>query len=125
MADVEPDFSIKANDRRPVFRAQLGYRRADGTFVPVDLTDALDVYFIMRLDSPGTLAPAVNSRATVEDPQAGIVVYNWAIGDTSLPGNYRGEWEVHWPDDPDVITETFPTKSYHAIEVIGDLDSEA
>lgn len=117
------DFSMKANDRRPVIRAQLGYHQADGSFVAVDLTDALRVDFILRSIDPAILVPKVDAEALIEDALAGIVAYFWAFGDTDTPGDYKGEWEAHWPGDGvHDIPETFPTLLYHSIEITADLD---
>lgn len=107
------DFSLKANDRLPSIRAVL---ITDGA--PVDLTDATSVNFIMRpAKGAGTTldAPAV----IVDPPTAGGVRYDWAVGDTTTPGSYQAEWEVVWGDGR---PQTFPTRTYHTIEILADLD---
>ena len=110
------DFSIKSNDRLPVIKATLNTAGA-----PVNLTGATKVDFIMRSKGP-TGSLKVNSPAVVVDPTGGIVRYDWAVGDTDTPGNYEAEWEVTWGDGK---PQTFPTTSYHDIEVRADLDSAA
>lgn len=118
-------FRIKANDRKPVVSAQLGYA---GTTSRPDLTGCT-VSFIMRAarlgDDGVSLLPdsavpvKVNSPATVLDATAATVRYAWAAGDTATPGTYLVEWEVH---DPDGLTQTFPTDSYNLLIVYADLD---
>lgn len=110
------DFSMKANDRLPVIKAVLKRNGA-----PLDLTNATSVDFIMKGTGP-TGAVKVNSPAEIVDAPGGVVQYAWAIGDTNTPGTYQGEWEITWQDGK---PQTVPTKSYHAIEVAADLDSEA
>jgi hypothetical protein len=104
------DFSIKSFDRLPSIQATLS----------ADLTTATGVDFIMRPISGGT--PKVNAAATVVDAAGGVVRYDWAALDTNTPGSYQAEWEVHWPGPK---TQTFPTATYHTIDVLADLDGAA
>lgn len=102
-----PDFAIKANDRLPSIQATLS----------ADLTTAVSVDFIMRPVSGGTVK--VNAAAVVVDAGAGIVRYDWLATDTDTPGSYNAEWEVHWPSSK---TQTFPTATWHTIDILADLD---
>lgn len=111
------DFSIKANDRLPSIKATLNVQGA-----PVPLDGATKVDFVMRSKGATQAEPKVNSAAVVVDPAGGIVRYDWAAGDTSVPGSYEAEWEVTWADGK---TQTFPTKTYHTIDILADLDSAA
>lgn len=104
------DFTIKTFDRLPVIQATLN----------ADLTTATGVDFIMRPISGG--APKVNAAATIVDAAGGIVQYAWLSADTNTAGSYNAEWEVHWPGTK---TQTFPTASYHTIDVLADLDGAA
>lgn len=108
------DFSLKANDRLPSIKATLSTGGA-----PIDLTPATKVDFIMKGAAPATV-PKVNSPAVIVDPAGGVVRYDWKAGDTNTPGSYQAEWEVTWDDGK---TQTFPTTSYHTIDVLADLDS--
>lgn len=110
------DFEIKAHDRLPSIRAQL-LTEADET--PVDLTGASSVRFVMTT-AVGAVSK-VSAAAVIETPATlGIVRYDWLAADTNLPGKYLGEWEVTWVGGK---KQTFPTGSYHTIEVLADLDN--
>lgn len=106
------DFTLKAHDQAPSIQATLGLLG-----LPVDLTNAT-VSFIMRL--PGAAGPKVNAPAYIVAPATGGVVrYDWAASDTNTPGSYLAEWEVTWASGKQ---QTFPTTSYHTVDVIADLD---
>lgn len=62
----------------------------DGT--PIDLTDASDVFFIMRLD--GATEPTVNDQCVIDEPSTGTVSYTFKYGDTATGGMYRYEFEI-------------------------------
>lgn len=106
------DFTIKAHDRLPVIQAVLGTGGAE-----VNLTGATSVKFIMKPVSGSTVK--VNSAATIVDPVAGLVQYDWLAIDTDTPGEYLAEWEVTWSGGK---KQTFPTLSYHSVNVNADLD---
>ena len=105
-----PDFVIKSYDRLPSIQATLS----------ADLTTATGVDFIMKAVTGGTIK--VNSPAVVVDAAGGVVRYDWTALDTNTPGSYTAEWEVHWPGPK---TQTFPTASYHTVDVLADLDGAA
>jgi hypothetical protein len=107
---VAADFQIKSFDRLPSIQATLN----------ADLTTAVDVKFIMRPSNGGTVK--VNAAATIVNPSGGVVRYDWLTADTDTPGQFQAEWEVHWPGPK---TQTFPTATYHSIEVVADLDGAA
>lgn len=107
------DFTIKAHDRLPAIQAVL---MSDG--VPVDLTTASGVKFILSLAVGST--PKVNTAATVVTAAGGVVRYDWAAVDTDTPGAYLGEWQVTWADGR---KQSFPTLTYHTVNVVADLDN--
>lgn len=111
------DFSIKAHDQQPSIQASL-----TSSDLPIDLTNAVDVYFIMRL--VGSQTVKVNAPASIVIPmESGFVRYDWAVGDTDTPGQYQAEWEIHWPGV--LGSQTVPTLTYHTIDILADLDGAA
>jgi threonine synthase len=107
------DFTIKAHDRLPSIQASLL-----SAGVPVDLTTATSVKFILKLENGST--PKVNAAAVVVTAGSGIVRYDWAATDTDTPGSYLAEWEVTWAGGK---KQTFPTLTYHTVDVLADLDN--
>lgn len=105
MADT---FYIKQNDTSPAIKYQLDPK--------VDLTGASIVFNMTR--SIGT--PIVNRGAAeiVDDATDGIVSYQWAEGDTSQTGQFRGEFEITYADGS---IETFPNYGYIQILITSDL----
>lgn len=108
------DFAIKAHDRLPSIQATLSTAGA-----PVDLTAATAVTFIMRPAAGGTVK--VDAAATIVSAASGVVRYDWVAADTNTPGSYQAEWEVVWTGGR---KQTFPTLTYHTVDVLADLDGE-
>jgi hypothetical protein len=113
------DWTMKRGDRLPSIRAQLSTKNG-----PVDLTSAVSVLFVMV--GVNGVAKTVQGAATIViDPAAtpaltaasGVVQYNWAVGDTTVVGDYEAEWEVMWPGNK---AETFPQETVHTISVVSD-----
>lgn len=104
-------FIIKRNDRYPRIRRRL----LTGN-VPVDLTLALSVQFIMRAKADNTVK--INAAADIIDAVTGEVEYDWqGADDTDTAGDYEAEFEVKWGDG----TQTFPSDEYIAITVKEDI----
>lgn len=107
------DFSLKAHDLLPIIQATL----TQGG-VAVNLTTATGVKFIMATAVGGTVK--VNAAAAIVDAVNGVVSYTWVTGDTNTPNSYVAEWQVTWSGGKQ---ETFPTLTYHSIDIVADLDN--
>lgn len=105
------DFTIKQNDTRPVLDAQL--QMGDGT--PINLTGCT-VKFCMI----STIAkqPKINTQAAIIDAVNGKVRYNWAPSDTDIPGSYKAEFEITFPDGS---VQSVPNDDYFTISVMKDI----
>lgn len=114
------DYVMKANDLLPAIQ---GAASTAGT--PVNLTSATLIKFFMRAAdanfqpvTTGTLK--VNATATAVAPTtSGVLRYDWVVGDTAVPGNYVGEFQVTFPG---AKPQTLPTTSYITITILADLD---
>lgn len=108
------DFTLKCHDRLPSIQAVLSSGGA-----PVDLSPVgTAVNFIMRTEAGSTVK--VNAAATIVTPAAGVVRYDWQAIDTDVPGKYVAEWQVTWPGGK---RQTFPTLTFHSVEIVQDLDN--
>lgn len=73
----------------------------------VDLTGAV-VTFNMRLANSS--ATTVSANATIVNPTAGTVRYDWATNDLQTVGNYRAWWHVHFASAKDQDSPEFSIK---------------
>lgn len=108
-------FEIKRHDASPVLRRVL----LDGNGVPINLTTATGVNFVMAPksalpDDP----PALKKAAFINDPVAGDVEYRWVVADTTVAGDFNGEFEIVWGDG---TPQTVPTHGYIDITINDDL----
>lgn len=103
------DFTIKANDRLPSIQATLS----------ADLSGVgTSVKFIMKSATGNTIK--VNAAAViVSTGVTSVIRYDWLAVDTAVPGSYLGEWEVTFPGGK---KQSFPTLTFHSIDILADLD---
>jgi len=81
------NINITEGDRRPSIRAQL-YSSSG----PLDLTAATGVKFQMGRNG----VTKVDAAAVIENAASGVVRYDWAANDTSIPGDFLAQFEVTW-----------------------------
>ncbi|AVO37398.1 BppU family phage baseplate upper protein [Pukyongiella litopenaei] len=103
------DFYIKQGDTRPALEAVL----MDAKGNPVDLTGATARLHLARNGKVVVDAPCI-----IVDAPAGLVRYQWAVGDTDQPGAYAAEIEV---TDAGGGVETCPNNRHWLIEVVSDI----
>lgn len=102
---------LKQNDRLPYFRAIL--LNDDGS--AVNLTGSLVRFFLLDV-ATGYLK--VSSNMINEDAANGIVRYEWLASNTDIPGTFRGECEITFPDTRRL---TVPDGGYVQIKILEDL----
>lgn len=106
-------FIIKAGDTSPRLLVAL----TDALDQPVNLVGAT-VRFIMRSAAGGVAL--IDAPATIVNDQGGIVAYEWQTGDTDVPDDYDGSFDVTYAD---TTTQTFPGEGYLPITFEPALDS--
>ena len=108
-------FQLKQNDLEPAFAATL-YNGTDPlTRLPVDLTLATGVVFIMKRKG----VVLINRTMVVGTPAtSGNVTMAWQTGDTATPGTYQAEIEVTWPS---ARPQTFPANGTITVYVEAEL----
>lgn len=104
-------FNIKQHDLQPSIEVQL----LSGTD-PVDLTQATSVVFLMKSRKTGLKATGPMNIAA--PATAGVVFYDWQLGDTDIVGDFDAEVQVMWPADK---PQTFPAHSYFTVSIGKDL----
>lgn len=109
---LRPDFFIKRGDRLPALQTTLLNNGA-----PIDL-EGLTVRFKMRRAFGGSLR--VDAAAQIVNPPGndGMVRYDWAAGDTDIPGWYESEWEIQFDDGK---TLSVPNDRFDVIAVLSDV----
>lgn len=103
---------IKRNDTRPYWPVTLTYE--DGTIA--DLTGA-SVQFLAR-DRSNQGALKVDVAAIITDAPNGQCEWRPQASETDQAGIFDCEWEVTFSD---ATLQTFPTRGYDRLKVIGDL----
>lgn len=106
-------YIIKQYDLEPPFEIQL----LDG-IIPVDLTNATKVLFIMR-NRKGLKVVGQMIKADQNSETRGVVLYRWVDGDTNAAGTFNAEIEVSWPT---ARAQTFPANQYVLVNIQKDLN---
>lgn len=102
-------FIIKQGDRRPVLRATL----VQDSGAPYILTGCTVRFHMAAV--PGATAKIDGGLCDLIDAANGIVEYVWGATDTSDAGQFKGEFEITWPDGK---PETVPNEGYALIDVV-------
>lgn len=108
-----PVFRIKAGDTKE----PIEYTTVDESQQLVSLVGATSVSFIYRKRT-ALAATAVTRVATIVDAEAGQVRYSWVAEDTTVAGEYYGEWRVTFSNGS---IQTFPIKGFQPYVVEADL----
>ena len=106
-------FTLKQGDTRIPLKVQLSIGST-----PVDLTDC-EVWFYLK-PYPSN-QPVKKGLAEIQDAAQGIVWYVFDATETAEAGNFRGEFEVIYPDNREL---TFPEKDYLQIQIQRNLRGE-
>lgn len=107
---VTPDFTIKRGDTAPAYQPTLTDANGDA----VDVTGATVRFHMLTMG--GLLV--VDQPAEIVTPAAGVVRYEWAVGDTDTRGLFIAEWEVTFGAGE---VETFPNDRHLYVHITGDL----
>lgn len=110
-------FTIKQNDRRPLFVVALKDDFGEETEAAVNLTSATSAAFNMR-EAGGGAVKISAVTATISDAANGVVTYAWGADDLDTVGEYEAEVEVTWNDGK---KETFPNNGYWTVNVVDDI----
>lgn len=102
---------IKRNDTRPYFPATLVFD--NGSVAPIT---GASIRFIARRRSDGQTK--IDGAAVITDDAAGEVEYRFTTTDTDEAGAFDCEWEVTYAD---FTVQTFPTRGFDRLKVLGDL----
>lgn len=70
----------------------IEYQCVDENNQPIDLSSAGSVGFILTKD--GDSIPSLIGGGTVVSASIGLVRYDFADGETDVPGMYRAEWKI-------------------------------
>lgn len=116
-------FQIKQGDTLPVISATLS--TVNG---PINLTGCTVQLILTAVQTPNgcwpmqqnptTPVPKVQGTCTiVGSPSAGNVQYSWAIGDTSLAGNYLAQFLV----TNGTQIQSVPTVGYISVQILAGL----
>jgi hypothetical protein len=106
-------YTIKQFDLEPPFEIRL----LDG-IIPVDLTNATQVLFIMK-NRKGLKVLGQMIKADQTGENRGIVLYRWLDGDTNTAGSFNAEVQVSWPT---ARAQTFPANQYVLVNIQKDLN---
>lgn len=84
--------TLVSGDTAPILRGTI---TNDEASAPLNLTNC-SVFFQMR--KKDDLRYTVNAACSITNASAGTVSYQLAANDLNTPGEYQGQFEVHYQD---------------------------
>jgi len=96
MSKGEKPFIIKRNDTAPALIATVYDQGCLGGWNRFILSSVTSINFSM-IDDCGSLIISSQSAQTIS-ASSGIIQYSWRNGDTSMAGNFIGEFELFFAD---------------------------
>lgn len=106
------NFDIKQNDTLPLLIANL--KNSDGT--AINLTSTTVLFKLININNDALI---INTAATITSASLGTVEYTWTANDTSVVGEFKGEFEITFSGGE---VQSVPTKGYINIRIHNDLD---
>lgn len=111
--------TMKQHDTRPNIKATISRTPPGLSAVPVSLTEASKVSFIMRMKTKNDVdGYKIRAECSLLNPAGGEVEYEWEAEDTDEVGEFNAEFEVEWSDGG---IETFPSDGYLIVNIEDDL----
>lgn len=95
--------TLVQGDTAPILRGTI---TDDSTGDPLDLTDC-QVFFQMR--KKDDLRYTVNAECDITNEDLGQVAYSIGANDLNTPGEYQGQFEVHYADLTEQTTHNIVT----------------
>lgn len=114
-------FYIKANDTLPSLQIMLMTKGNLDQPLPFNLS-ALTASTFYMADDCGNVVVAGND-AQIVDRCKGIIQYNWNKLDTSVPGKYKGEFELYFSGGTVEQKMTVPLFGQIDIEIFSDINN--
>ena len=110
-------FNIKQGDTSPALRVQLQNENEQS----VDIRGYNRLSFYLKKEDSDTLKIDLDDsdpKVIVEDPESGIVRYEWLRKDTNTTGVYKAEFEVEYANGS---IESFPNTGNITIYINEDI----
>jgi hypothetical protein len=113
----EKPFIIKRNDTAPAIVATVFDRGCLGEWNRLNLSGVTKIEFSM-VDDCGSLIISSQSAETIS-ATSGIIQYAWKEGDTYMPGNFVGEFEIFFQNGTKM---SLPREGGIKIRIIEDIN---
>lgn len=111
---AEYDAIIKQNDTWPAI-GEVDPVVLEANGVPIPLTGATVKFLARKVDDPATIIEGACDLVSAID---GTVMYQWAVGDTAIAGDYQFEFQITFGDGR---VGTAPTDGYKLLKIVDDI----